>query len=100
MRDAGSTIVIPHLSDTLDALSREGADLFYKGELAAQISDHCRDGNGMLTREDLSSYRAIERRPLRAEIGDWSIASNPAPAIGGAVLSAMLMSCSDLDDRA
>jgi len=100
LRDAGSTIVIPHLSDTLDALSREGAGLFYKGELAAQISDHCRDGNGMLTREDLSSYRAIERRPLRAEIGDWSIATNPAPAIGGAVLCAMLMACSDLGDRA
>jgi len=100
LRDAGSTIVIPHLSDTLDALSREGADLFYKGELAAQISDHCRDGNGMLTREDLSSYRAIERCPLRAEIGDWSIATNPAPAIGGAVLCALLMACSDLGDRA
>ena len=99
LHDAGSTIVIPHLSDTLDALSREGADLFYKGEIAAKISGHCRDGNGMLTREDLSSYRAIERRPLRAEIGAWSIASNPAPAIGGAVLSAMLMSCSDLNDR-
>jgi len=99
LRDAGSRIVIPHLSDTLDALSREGADLFYKGELAFQIADHCRDGNGMLTREDLSSYRAIERRPLRAEIGAWSIASNPAPAIGGAILSAMLMSCSNLKDR-
>jgi len=99
LRDAGSTIVIPHLSTTLDAISREGADLFYKGEIAAAISDHCRDGNGMLTREDLSSYQAIERRPLRAEIGDWSIATNPAPAIGGAVLSAMLMSCSDLNDR-
>jgi len=99
LRDAGSTIVIPHLSDTLDAISREGADLFYKGDIAAAISDHCRDGNGMLTREDLSSYQAIERRPLRAEIGDWSIATNPAPAIGGAVLSAMLMSCSDLHDR-
>ena len=99
LRDAGSTILIPHLSDTLDAISREGADLFYKGEIAAAISDHCRDGNGMLTREDLSSYQAIERRPLRAEVGDWSIATNPAPAIGGAVLSAMLMSCSDLDGR-
>jgi gamma-glutamyltranspeptidase/glutathione hydrolase len=99
LRDAGSTIVIPHLSDTLDAISREGADLFYKGELAAAISDHCRDSNGMLTREDLSSYRPIERRPLRSAIGEWSIATNPAPAVGGAVLSALLMSCSDLKDR-
>jgi gamma-glutamyltranspeptidase/glutathione hydrolase len=99
LSDAGSTIVIPHLSDTLEAISREGAKLFYKGEIAKAISDHCRDGNGMLTREDLSSYRAIERHPLRAEMGDWSIATNPAPAVGGAVLSAMLMSCSDLNDR-
>jgi gamma-glutamyltranspeptidase/glutathione hydrolase len=99
LRDAGSTIVIPHLSDTLDAISREGARLFYDGEIAAAISDHCRDGGGMLTREDLSSYRAIERQPLRAEIGDWSIATNPPPAIGGAVLSAMLMACSDLHDH-
>lgn len=99
LREAGSTIVIPHLSDTLDAISREGARLFYDGEIAAAISDHCLDGGGMLTREDLSSYKAIERQPLRAEIGDWSIATNPPPAIGGAVLSAMLMACSDLHDH-
>lgn len=99
LRDAGSTIVIPHLSDTLDAIARYGADLFYKGDLAAAISDHCREGGGMLTREDLSSYEAIERQPLRAEIGQWTIATNPAPAIGGAVLTAMLMACSDLHGR-
>jgi gamma-glutamyltranspeptidase/glutathione hydrolase len=100
LRDTGSTIVIPHLSDTLEAIARYGADLFYKGDLAAAISEHCRAGCGMLTREDLSSYEAIERQPLRAEIGQWSIATNPAPAIGGAVLTAMLMACSDLHDRA
>jgi gamma-glutamyltranspeptidase/glutathione hydrolase len=99
LRDAGSTIVIPHLSDTLEAISREGADLFYKGELAAVIANHCRDGGGMLTREDLSTYEAIERQPLMAEIGGWSIATNPAPAIGGAVLTAMLLACSELDDK-
>jgi len=96
LRDAGSTIVIPHLSDTLEAISREGARLFYEGELGHIISDHCRAGGGMLTRKDLSSYRAIERQPLIADIGGWSIATNPAPAVGGAVLSAMLLSCSDL----
>ncbi len=99
LREAGSKIVIPHLSDTLEAIAREGASLFYEGELGAAISDHCREGGGMLTREDLASYQAVERRPLRTEIGDWSIATNPAPAVGGAVLSAMLMACSDLHDR-
>ncbi len=99
LRDAGTPIVIPHLSDTLDAISREGARLFYEGELAAKIASHCRDGDGMLTREDLSSYRAIERQPLLLEIGDWKIASNPAPAIGGAVLAAMLLACKDLPGK-
>jgi gamma-glutamyltranspeptidase/glutathione hydrolase len=98
LRTPGSTIVIPHLADTLDAISHEGARLFYEGELGAAISDHCRDGGGMLTREDLATYKAIERQPLMAEIGGWSIATNPPPAIGGAVLTAMLLACSDLDD--
>ena len=96
LRDAGSTIVIPHLSDTLEAISREGARLFYEGELGATIADHCRNGDGMLTREDLASYRAIERQSLVADIGGWSIATNPAPAVGGSVLAAMLLSCSGL----
>ena len=99
LRNIASKIVIPHLSDTLLAISSEGARLFYEGELAAAIAGHCRDGGGMLTREDLSTYRAIERQPLRAEIGGWDIATNPAPAVGGAVLTAMLLACADLSGR-
>jgi len=94
--DAGSIIRIPHLSDTLEAISIEGAKLFYEGELGASIADHCAEGGGMLTREDLSSYRAIERQPLQVAVGDWVLATNPPPAIGGAVLAAMLHACSDM----
>ena len=99
LRDVGSAVVIPHLADSLESIAQEGARLFYEGELGATLSDHCRDGGGMLTREDLASYHAIERDPLIAEIGGWSIATNPPPAIGGAVLSALLLSCSDMRDR-
>lgn len=96
LKAAGEAIIIPHLSETLEAIAHEGAGLFYEGELAAVISCHCRNGGGMLTREDLASYQAIERKPLQTEIGGWQIATNPAPAVGGAVLSAMLIACSDL----
>ncbi len=96
LKRPGSTIIVPHLGDTLEAISREGASLFYKGELAAAISDHCRSGGGMLTREDLRSYRAVERQPLMSRMGRWQIASNPPPAVGGAVLAAMLEICADL----
>lgn len=99
LKNAGDKIVVPHLSASLDAISREGAGLFYQGELAAAMSEHCRAGGGMLTREDLASYEAIERQALHTRIGDWHIATNPAPAVGGAVLTAMLLTCSDLADR-
>lgn len=95
--DAGDTIIVPHLGDTLDAIARDGARVFYEGDIARAIADHCRAGDGMLTREDLSSYRAVERAPLVNTIGDWQLATNPPPAVGGSVLTAMLLACAGLD---
>lgn len=95
--DTGDKVVIPHLADSLDAIANEGSRVFYEGEIGHAIADHCRDGNGMLTREDLSSYRAIERAPIVTEIGGWQLASTPPPAVGGSVLAALLLACSDLD---
>ncbi len=96
--DAGDRVIVPHLADSLDAIARDGARVFYEGEIAAAISNHCREGHGALTAEDLSSYRAVERPSLRVDIGDWHLASNPPPAVGGSVLAAMLLACADLPD--
>jgi len=95
--DAGERIVVPHLADTLEAIAEEGARVFYEGDIAGRITRHIRDGGGMLTADDLASYRAVERAPLLADIGDWQLASNPPPAVGGAMLTAMLLACGDLD---
>ena len=95
--DAGHTVIVPHLADSLEGIANEGARLFYKGEIARRIAEHCRDGNGMLTLADLRSYEAIERAPLMTRIGDWQLATNPPPAVGGSVLAAMLLACADLD---
>ena len=95
--DAGDTVIVPHLADSLDAIASEGARIFYEGEIGQAIAGHCRDGGGMLTLEDLQSYRAIERTPLMSRIGGWQLATNPPPAVGGAVLTAMLLACADLD---
>ena len=95
--DAGDTVLVPHLADSLDAIANEGARIFYEGEIAQAIANHCRSGDGMLTLEDLRSYRAVERTPLMSQIGAWQLASNPPPAVGGAVLTAMLLACADLD---
>ena len=88
--NAGESIVVPHLADSLDAIAHEGARIFYRGELADRIVDHVQAGEGMVTKDDLAEYEAIERASLTSVLGDWQIASNPAPAVGGSVLTAML----------
>lgn len=95
----GGPIVLPGLADSLQAIADDGAKLFYEGELGALIAAHCRDGGGALTRDDLVRYRAIERQPLQTEIGPWTLACNPPPAIGGAVLTAMILSAVDMPGK-
>jgi gamma-glutamyltranspeptidase / glutathione hydrolase len=92
LRGVGSTIVVPHLADTLDAIAREGARIFYAGEIGRRIATHVCERGGMLTSEDLESYEPQIRESLMVDAGDWQIATNPPPAIGGASLAAMLQS--------
>jgi gamma-glutamyltranspeptidase/glutathione hydrolase len=94
--EPGGLVHVPHLADSLAAIAEEGAATFYTGDIAQAISKHVRAGDGALTLEDLASYEAIERPALVADIDSWHIATNPPPAVGGAVLTAMLLACGDL----
>jgi gamma-glutamyltranspeptidase/glutathione hydrolase len=94
--DRGTPIHVPHLADSLAAIADGGAAVFYQGKLAEAISAHVRGGGGALTMDDLAAYEALERPALVADIDDWHIATNPPPAVGGAVLTAMLLACGDL----
>ncbi len=99
LRQPGSRIVVPHLADSLAAIADEGARCFYAGDLAKSMVAHVRDGGGMLTAADLANYEAVERASLTVNVGPWTIASNPPPAVGGAVLAAMLLACADLPSK-
>ncbi|HSM31471.1 MAG TPA: gamma-glutamyltransferase [Woeseiaceae bacterium] len=99
LRERGSLIRVPHLADSLAAIADRGASVFYEGELAEAIAAHVRQGGGALTRDDLAAYEAVERPALVADINNWHIATNPPPAVGGAVLSAMLLACGNLRAR-
>ena len=95
LRNAGSAIVVPHLADSLQLIADEGARSFYEGDLARAMVEHVQNLDGMLTRADMSNYEAIIRTSLRTDVGPWAIATNPPPAVGGAVLSAMLSAFAD-----
>ena len=90
LRAAGSKIVVPHLADCLDTIAREGQSAFYGGDVGQQIAEHVQANGGLLTMDDLTSYEPAVHPALRVDMGEWQIATNPPPAIGGVNLAAML----------
>lgn len=95
----GETILVPHLADALEAIARDGADAFYTGDLAAAIVTEMESGGGIVTALDLADYRAVVRPALSIRLGDWTVSSNPAPAVGGVVLAALLALLGDRPQR-
>ncbi len=83
----GEVFTNSDFSDALDALAREGEDLFYRGEIAARIDQDCREGGGHLRRRDLESYALARRTPLQVSIGDSRLLSNPPPSSGGILIA-------------
>ncbi len=92
---AGETFAWPALADMLDALAREGEELFYRGEIAAAIAEACRSGGGHLTDQDLSGYRVERRRPLDRSFAGARILTNPPPSAGGLLIAFALDLLSD-----
>lgn len=90
LRDTGEPIVVEGLTETLRHIAEAGASSFYRGDLAATIAGDLADRGSRLTRYDLADYQAIVRDPVVSQIGDWTVATTPPPAIGGVTLSAIL----------
>ncbi|NNL70561.1 MAG: gamma-glutamyltransferase [Acidimicrobiia bacterium] len=91
IRAQGEILAIPDLADSLELIAKNGAAEFYTGELGRAIADEVHEHGGILSRTDMEQYRAEARNPIRVGLGDWDIATNPVPAIGGAALAALLL---------
>ena len=91
----GSTIRIEHLDETLRCIAEDGVDEFYRGDLAAQITQYIEAHGGILTRQDMARYEARLLPTLDVQVNDWTVATDSPPALGGAVLAAMLMLMGD-----
>jgi len=83
----GEVLALPALAELFDALAREGAGLFYRGEVAQAIARANREGGGAVGLDDLAGYQVLRRAPLRRRFGDVEILGNPPPSSGGPLLA-------------
>src|SRR6202165_3280052 len=85
LRD-GDRLVQTDLAATLSASSARGPRGFYQGPVAEKLAAGIRDAGGIMTTEDLRSYQAIVRAPMRGSYRGYDIVSMPQPSSGGVVL--------------
>lgn len=85
----GEHVANPDMARTLALIAKEGADVFYKGEIAQRINEDFRANGGLLSAKDLADYRTTRTDPLRGSYRGNDIATNHPPG-GGIMLVEML----------
>jgi len=79
----------PALAEVLEQLGRDGSSLFTTGAVGTALVGAMR-GRGLITAADLAAYSPVVRPAHTLAVGDWTVAVNPPPAVGGPVLAVML----------
>jgi gamma-glutamyltranspeptidase / glutathione hydrolase len=83
----GESLRNPELADALELLGGEGAEPFYRGEIARAVCAWLTARGGSLSARELASYEAIEREPLSVAYRDRRVLTNPPPSAGGTLLA-------------
>ncbi|WP_139827195.1 gamma-glutamyltransferase [Arenibacter troitsensis] len=96
----GDTIKYPALANTLQKISDQGKDGFYRGEVAEKLANFIQAKGGYLTIEDLEKYEAKWRSPITFDYKDLKIISMSPPSSGGFTINQIfkMMEPYDLSD--
>jgi gamma-glutamyltranspeptidase/glutathione hydrolase len=81
--EPGERIRQPELASTLTRIARGGAADFYEGETARILAEEMKANGGLITLEDLRSYRAVSRTPLEGNYRGYGVITAPPPSSGG-----------------
>ena len=86
----GTTFNQPELGATLEAIRDSGAAGFYGGWVGDLIVAEMKRGGGIITHQDLASYRAIWRDPVEISYRGYTIYSMPPASSGGVTMGEIL----------
>ena len=76
----------PDLAKTLTLIANSGREGFYSGSIADKLVESVNNAGGIWTKDDLTSYQIIERKPVTGIYKGIKITSAPPSSSGGIVL--------------
>ncbi|MBM4216815.1 MAG: gamma-glutamyltransferase family protein, partial [Gammaproteobacteria bacterium] len=97
--DSKSMFRQPELAETLERIAQGGPAGFYTGRTADLIVAEMARGGGIITRDDLASYRAVWRKPLVIPWRGFILVTAPPPSSGGIALVQLLQMNDALADE-
>ena len=88
--EAGEILRQVDLAASIAAISRDGADAFYRGVIADKLATFMEEEDGYITRDDLQAYEVRERKPIESVYRDHRVVTMPPSSAGGIALLQML----------
>ena len=85
-----SLLIQKDLAKTLEKISNNGRNGFYKGDVAQEIVADMKRNDGLITLDDLENYKSKWRKPLVNKYKNFEIITMPPPSSGGLHLIQML----------
>ena len=82
----GQRVANPDMTRSLQRIAREGADLFYRGEMGQEIDADMRANGGLLSAADLAAYRTEHLAQLWGDYRGHRITTNHPPSGGLPIL--------------
>ncbi len=87
---AGERIVQSQLARSLELISRDGTDAFYRGPIARAVVAASEANGGLLSMQDFADYTVDESAPLHCAYHGLEVISVPPPSSGGVTLCQIL----------
>ena len=81
----GDWLVQPDLARTISSIADEGADAFYRGDIARMTARYHERAGGLLRYDDLAEFQAEEAPPIRISYRGYEVYQSP-PNSGGIVM--------------
>lgn len=97
--DIGQVILRTDYANTLEMIGREGPGYLYHGPLGEAIAADMAANGGIITMNDIETYRVFERKPVRGDYRGFEVLGPPPPSSGPLHIIQMLKILEGFDVR-